>query len=72
MSGPKKVCGWKLFELVEVNGKVGYISGRRGGGRFTVKDVVTGKLLVDGVDHRKLVRLARATHGLIVHETLVQ
>jgi hypothetical protein len=37
-----------------------------------VKDVVTGKLLVDGVDHRKLVRLARATHGLIVHETLVQ
>ena len=41
-------------------------------GRFSVKDVVTGKLLVDGVDHRKLVRLARATHGLIVQETLVQ
>ena len=72
VSGPKKVCGWKLFELVEVNDQVGYISGRRGSGRFSVKDVVTGKLLVDGVDHRKLVRLARATHGLIVQETLVQ
>ena len=72
VSGPKKVFGWKLFELVEVNHQVGYISGRRGSGRFSVKDVVTGKLLVDGVDHRKLVRLARATHGLIVHETLVQ
>jgi 5-methylcytosine-specific restriction endonuclease McrA len=72
VSGPKKVRGWKLFELVEVNGQVGYISGRRSSGRFSVKDVVTGKLLVDGVDHRKLVRLARATHGSIVHENVVQ
>jgi hypothetical protein len=72
VSGPKKVYGWKLFELVRVNGQIGYISGRRVNGRFSVKDAVTGKLLVDGVDHRKLVRLARAAHGLIVHEHVVQ
>ena len=72
VSGPKKVFGWKLFELVKVNGKVGYINGRRGNGRFSVKDVVTDKILVDGVDHRKLARLARATRGLIVHENVVQ
>jgi 5-methylcytosine-specific restriction endonuclease McrA len=72
VSGPKKVFGWKLFELVEVNGQIGYISGRRANGRFSVKDAVTGKLLVDGVDRRKLVRLVRATHGSIVHENLVQ
>jgi 5-methylcytosine-specific restriction endonuclease McrA len=72
VSGPKKVFGWKLFELVKVNGLIGYISGRRVNGRFSVKEAVTGKLLVDGVDHRKLLRLARADHGLIVHENLVQ
>jgi hypothetical protein len=72
VSGPKKVFGWKLFELVMVNGQVGYISGRRVNGRFSVKDVVTGKLLVDGIGHKKLIRLARAAHGLIVHVNLVQ
>jgi hypothetical protein len=72
VSGPKKVFGWKLFELVKVNGQVGYISGRRVSGRFSVKDAVTGKLLVDGIGHKKLIRLARATHGLIVHVNLVQ
>jgi hypothetical protein len=72
VSGPKKVCGWKMFELVKVNGRVGYISGRRVNGRFSVKDAVTGKLLVDGIGHKKLIRLARATHGLIVHENSVQ
>ncbi len=72
MSGPKKVFGWKLFELVKVNGKVGYINGRRGNGRFSVKDAVTGKMLVDGVDHRGLVRLARSARGLIVHENVIQ
>ena len=41
VSGPRKVCGWKLFELVKVNGQVGYISGRRISGRFSVKDAVT-------------------------------
>jgi hypothetical protein len=72
VSGPRKVCGWKLFELVNVNGQVGYISGRRVSGRFSVKDAVTGKLLVDGIVHKKLVRLARATHGFIVQENVVQ
>ena len=72
VSGPKKVCGWKLFELVNVNGHVGYISGRRVSGRFSVKDAVTGKLLVDGIGHKKLVRLARAAHGSIVHMNVVQ
>ncbi len=72
VSAPKKVFGWKLFELVKVNGQVGYISGRRVNGRFSVKDAVTGKLLVDGVDHRKLVRLARVARGLMVREQVVQ
>jgi len=72
VSGPKKVFGWKLFELVKVNGQVGYISGRRVSGRFSVKDAITGKLLVDGIGHKKIIRLARATHGLIVHVNLVQ
>jgi 5-methylcytosine-specific restriction endonuclease McrA len=72
VSGPKKLFGWKLYELVEVNGQLGYISGRRANGRFSVKDAVTGKLLVDGVDRRKLVRIARATHGSIVRENRVQ
>jgi 5-methylcytosine-specific restriction endonuclease McrA len=72
VSAPKKVFGWKLYELVKVNGQTGYISGRRANGRFSVKDAVTGKLLVDGVDHRKLVRLARAAHGLIIHQNSVQ
>jgi len=71
VSGPKKVFGWKLFELVKVNGQVGYISGRRVSGRFSVKDAITGKLLVDGIGHKKLIRLARATNGLIVHVNLV-
>jgi 5-methylcytosine-specific restriction endonuclease McrA len=72
VSGPQKVFGWKLFELVKVKGQVGYISGRRVSGRFSVKDAVTGKLLVDGIGHKKLIRLERATHGLIVHVNLVQ
>jgi hypothetical protein len=71
VSGPKKVFGWKLFELVKVNDQVGYISGRRVSGRFSVKDAVTGKLLVDGIGHKKLIRLERASHGLIVHVNLV-
>jgi RRXRR protein/HNH endonuclease len=72
VSGPKKVFGWKLYELVEVNGQVGYISGRRVNGRFSVKDAVTGRLLVDGIGHKKLIRLTRAAHGLIVQVNLVQ
>jgi len=72
VSGPKKVFGWKLFELLKVNSQVGYISGRRVSGRFSVKDAVTGKLLVDGIGHKKIIRVARATHGLIVHVNLVE
>lgn len=72
VSAPKKVFGWKLFELIGVNDQVGYVSGRRVNGRFSVKDAVTGKLLSDGISHLKLIRLARSAHGLIGHVNVVQ
>ena len=59
---PKKVQGWKLYELVEARGHVGYIGGRRLKGAFVVKDPLTSKTLVE-VTPRKLVRVSRPVHG---------
>jgi len=59
---PRKVQGWKLYELVEAQGQVGYIGGRRIKGSFVIKDVWTGKTLRE-VTPRKLIRLARPMHG---------
>ena len=59
---PKKVQGWKLYELVEAKGHVGYIGGRRLKGAFVVKDPLTSKTLVE-VTPRKLVRVSRPVHG---------
>jgi CRISPR/Cas system Type II protein with McrA/HNH and RuvC-like nuclease domain len=36
---PRKVKSWKLYELVEAKGQIGYIGGRRLTGAFVVKDV---------------------------------
>jgi hypothetical protein len=62
---PRKVKGWKLYELVEAKGQIGYIGGRRVSGAFVVKDVSSGKALVE-VTPRKLVRLARCVQGWII------
>ncbi len=62
---PRKVKGWKLYELVEAKGQIGYIGGRRVKGAFVVKDVSSGKALAE-VTPRKLVRLARPVQGWII------
>ncbi len=62
---PKKLHGWKLYELVEAKGVVGYIGGRRVKGSFVMKDVTTGKTLVE-VTPRKLIRLARPCRGCVI------
>jgi 5-methylcytosine-specific restriction endonuclease McrA len=62
---PHKVRGFKLYELVKAKGQVGYIAGRREKGAFVIKDVISGKKLVE-VTPRKLRRLARPTQGWMI------
>jgi 5-methylcytosine-specific restriction endonuclease McrA len=62
---PRKVRGFKLYELVKAKGEVGYIAGRREKGAFIIKDVTTGKKLAE-VTPRKLVRVARPTQGFLI------
>ncbi len=62
---PKKLHGWKLYELVEAKGQMGYIGGRRVKGAFVVKDVVSGKTLIE-VTARKLRRLSRPVQGWMI------
>lgn len=62
---PRKVRGFKLYELVKVKGLGGYIAGRREKGAFVIKDVISGKKLVE-VRPRILGRLARPTQGWII------
>lgn len=61
----KKLQGWKLYELVEAKGQMGYIGGRRVKGAFVVKDIVSGKTLLE-VTPRKLRRLSRPVQGWII------
>lgn len=62
---PRKVRGFKLYELVKAKGGVGYIAGRREKGAFVIKDVISGKKLLE-VTPRKLVRVARPTQGWMI------
>ncbi len=62
---PRKVKGWKLYELVKVKGRIGYIGGRRIKGAFVVKDLMSGKAFVE-VTPSKLERLARPVQGWII------
>jgi 5-methylcytosine-specific restriction endonuclease McrA len=65
----RKVRGWKLYELVEAKGEVGFIVGRRVKGAFVIKNVVSGKKELE-VSPSKLVRRARSTHGWIIRTCL--
>jgi hypothetical protein len=62
---PRKVKGWKLYELVKVKGRIGYIGGRRIKGAFVVKDLMSGKAFVE-VTPRKLERLARPVQSWMI------
>jgi hypothetical protein len=62
---PRKVRGFKLYELVKAKGRVGYIAGRREKGAFVIKDAISGKKLVE-VTPRTLVRVARPTQGWMI------
>ncbi len=68
---PKKVKGWKLYEIVEAKGVIGYIGGRRVKGAFVLKDLLTGKPILE-VTPRKLRRLARPVQGWIIHREEVR
>jgi 5-methylcytosine-specific restriction endonuclease McrA len=61
---PRRVKGWKRYELVEAKGQIGYIGGRRLKGSFVLKDVSSGKTILE-VTPSKLHRLARCRHGWI-------
>jgi 5-methylcytosine-specific restriction endonuclease McrA len=65
---PRKVHGFKLYELVKAKGQVGYIAGRREKGAFVIKDVTSGKKLVE-ITPRKLVRVARPKGGWIMTQS---
>jgi 5-methylcytosine-specific restriction endonuclease McrA len=62
---PRKVRGFKLYELVKVNGAVGYIAGRREKGAFVIRDVASRKKLAEVTPH-KLLRIARPTQGWVI------
>ncbi len=62
---PRKVHGFKLYELVKAKGKSGYIAGRREKGAFLIKDVRSGKKLLEVVPG-KVERRARPTHGWMI------
>jgi len=62
---PRKVRGFKLYEVVKAKGLVGYIAGRREKGSFVIKDAISGNKLVE-VTPRILVRVARPTQGWMI------
>ena len=62
---PRKVLGFKLYELVKAKGGLGYIAGRREKGAFVIKDTISGKKLLE-VTPRTLVRVARPTQGWMI------
>ncbi len=62
---PKKLHGWKLYELVEAKAVRGYIGGRRVKGAFVVKDIATAQPMLE-VTPRKLRRLSCPTQRWII------
>src|SRR6266487_6239610 len=66
---PRKVRGFKLYELDKAKGQVGYIAGRREKGAFLVKDATSGQKLAE-VTPRTLVRVARPTRGFLMTRSI--
>lgn len=64
---PKKVKGRKLYERVEAKGQMGYVGGRRLKGGFSIKDLSTGKILLE-MTPRTLVQRTRPRHNWIIAE----
>jgi len=62
---PRKVRGFKLYELVKAKGEIGSIAGRREKGAFVIKDVISGKKLTE-ITPRKLERVARSKEGWMI------
>jgi 5-methylcytosine-specific restriction endonuclease McrA len=62
---PRKVKGWRLYELVEAKGQHGYIGGRREKGSFVVKNLVSGETLIE-VAPSKLLRLRRPSQSWLI------
>ncbi|MEO6890599.1 MAG: RNA-guided endonuclease IscB [Ktedonobacteraceae bacterium] len=62
---PRKVKDWRLYELVKAKGHHGYIGGRREKGSFLVKDLVSGKTLIE-VAQSRLLRLRRPSQGWLM------
>ena len=68
---PRKVQGFKLYEVVKTKAVIGYIAGRREKGAFVIKEVTSGKKLAE-VTPRKLGRVVRPTWGfLIAHKPML-
>lgn len=66
---PHKIKGWRLYELVRAR-TFGYIGGRREKGSFVVKEVTSGKTLVEVVPS-KLTRIARPSQGSLITQEIV-
>jgi 5-methylcytosine-specific restriction endonuclease McrA len=62
---PRKVRGWKLYEQVEAKGKIGYVGGRREKGSFVMRDLFTGKPLLE-VAPSRMKRIMRPQAGWLV------
>ena len=57
--------GFKLYEVVRAKGQIGSLAGRREKGAFVIKDIISGKKLLEVVP-RKLERVARPTQGWMI------
>jgi len=68
---PRKVRGFKLYELVKAKGQVGYIGGRREKGAFVLKHLTSGKKLAE-ITPKKVVRVARPVQGYLIFRVPAQ
>lgn len=68
---PRKVRGFKLYELVQAKGQVGFIGGRREKGAFVIKGLTSGKVLTE-ITPKKLVRVARPVQGYLIFRVPAQ
>lgn len=53
---PFEVFGFRMWDKVEFNGNIGFISSRRSSGYFKISDI-QGKMIKDGFSYKKLILL---------------